>query len=287
MDTLTQHYSKKWNIHNLAPFPDLSINSVYKGISPQHGDIVLKIYHHDLRGNAQYPHEAAALSHFAGAPFCNLLDSDIENGVLLLECINPGTPLKDLPDLDDRLDVFLGLFKALHDNPVPPTHDFPTYAQWLADAADSLAARHDVKNLYAHMRNAQDVYADIVAQNPVQQLLHGDFHFTNILLDADGFYKVIDPKGVLGHPLFDLPRYILNEHILVVDDKGVDDINAQRSVINKIIHKIEESLGINRNLIAQSFYIETALAYAWVAQSGRTPKIERVLFAETVMKNME
>lgn len=42
-------------------------------------------------------------------------------------------------------------------------------------------------------------------------LLHGDFHHDNILLSNNGDYVIIDPKGVIGDPVFDIPRFILNE----------------------------------------------------------------------------
>lgn len=40
-------------------------------------------------------------------------------------------------------------------------------------------------------------------------LLHGDFHPENTLWDGERF-RVIDPKGVLGNPLFDVATYIRN-----------------------------------------------------------------------------
>ena len=41
--------------------------------------------------------------------------------------------------------------------------------------------------------------------------MHGDLHHDNILLRKDGSYAMIDPKGVAGPEILDLPRYIMNE----------------------------------------------------------------------------
>lgn len=72
-------------------------------------------------------------------------------------------------------------------------------------------------------------------------LLHGDFHHDNILLGNDGEYIIIDPKGVIGDPVFDIARFILNEF----DDEITTELYKK---INHIISILE------KNLIFQTKY---------------------------------
>ena len=42
-------------------------------------------------------------------------------------------------------------------------------------------------------------------------LLHGDLHHENILLDASGNWKAIDPQGRIGEQCLECGRFLLNE----------------------------------------------------------------------------
>jgi len=270
-------YSKQWGIDIIEMFHDLSINCIFKGISSLYGDIVLKFYRRDLRGLTT---EAAVLSEYNGYRFCKLLDADIENGVLLLECVSPGTLLKNEPSLTKRLDIFLSLYAGLHKEPKNPQM-FPTYMQWVEKAAANLQNRNDYQNIYDYMLKASEICAELTQKYPQQLLLHGDFHFENILQDKNGDYRLIDPKGVLGHPLFDLPRYLLNEYRFI--RQAALDTRGRLKMISVIIGYFENALCIPQEDIRKSFFIEMALANAWSVESGSEAKTENIVFAEMVM----
>jgi len=270
-------YSKKWDFEIIKMLTDLSINCLFKGLSPLYGDVILKLYRSDLRG---FSTEAATLSEYNGFRFCRLIKSDIENGILLLEGIEPGTTLKCEPSLEKRLDVFLSLYNELHKEP-QNSQAFPTYMQWVKKATTNLQEKSDYKDIYVYMLKASEICSELTLQYPQQLLLHGDFHFENILLDGEGDYRIIDPKGVLGHPIFDLPRYLLNEYWLI--KKAVHDANERLKMMYDIIGYFGNTLGIPQEAIRKSFFIETAMANAWLIESGSEPRADDIAFAQKLM----
>jgi streptomycin 6-kinase len=123
------------------------------------------------------------------------------------------------------------------------------------------------------MRRAQEMLAVVSASYSAQMLLHGDFHHDNILLSVDGEYRIIDPKGVIGDPVFDTPRFILNEF-------GDDVTPELRQKINHIIDVFEQQLQIPGSVLRQCLYIETTMGVCWSVQDGATPEEYAKLLAQ-------
>lgn len=139
-----------------------------------------------------------------------------------------------------------------------------------------MSKRDDYISLYLHMKKAEDICKNITTVYPEEMLLHGDFHHDNILLSQNGEYKIIDPKGVTGNPLFDLPRFILNEF-----DEPVTGETYKK--IEYIIMYISKRLCIPDHIIRQCLYIETVMAYCWSVESGEAPIMEHVAIAEDLL----
>jgi len=238
-----------------------------------YGDVVLKQHSTGYAAAA----EAKALREYGNChKFCKLYEYDTENHTLLLERMIPGTPLKHEAASEKRLDVFLSLYKDLHKKPENPSK-FPTYVQWVQNASAYLQGKPDHKNIYEYMLKASDICSELVARYPVQFLLHGDFHFDNILLDKGGDYKIIDPKGVLGHPLFDLPRYLLNEYWLMC--RTTNDAAEHLKIMSHIINYFASTLSIPQDDIRKSYYVEAAMANSWLIEDGRQPMMDDIYFA--------
>jgi len=278
MRVFLPRYCELWGVDIVEIMPNLSINCIFKGVSDLYGDVVLKMYRRELRGVAT---EAVVLSEYDGYRFCRLLNSDVLNGVLLLEYISPATLLKDEPSLTNRLDAFLSLYKGLHRKPKNPQM-FPTYMHWVHKAMRRLHRRDDYRDVYSYMLEASDICTELFSRYNEMFLLHGDFHFENILLGANGEYRIIDPKGVLGHPLFDLPRYLLNEYRFV--RAATLDMDERLKMMGGIIEYFEKALGIPQIDIRKSFFIETVLANSWMVEDGREPKIDNIIFAKRIME---
>lgn len=272
-------YAEKWNLTSFQFVASYSANLVFKCYSENYGNVVLKI------GNPSFGEmvtEFNTLYEYNGRRFCRVFDADIKNGVILEECVQPGIPLREENSLDKRLSVFCSLYEGLHKTPAK-AEVYPTYIEWVCRITEYMSKRQDYTDLYLHMKKAKDMCLSISNLYSDKMLLHGDFHHDNILLGNDGQYIIIDPKGVIGDPVFDVPRFILNEF---GDEKTTELYNK----INDIIYKLEENLNIPKVILKQCLYIETAMGVCWSVEDGSTldeyPRlIENVAFAETILNS--
>lgn len=270
-------YAEKWNLSSFQLIPSYSANLVFKCYAEDFGSVVLKL------GNPAFREiytEVNTLRHYDGSRFCKVFAADIENGVILEECIQPGIPLRDEHSLDKRLSVFCSLYKGLHTAP-EQAEIYPIYTEWVSRITAYMSSREDSKELYLHMKKANDICLSIAASYSQKMLLHGDFHHDNILLGQGEEYIIIDPKGVLGDPVFDVPRFILNEF----EDEITPELYSK---IHYIISVFEMNLNIPSDIIKQCLYVETAMGACWSVESGSTADeyptlIANVAFAETIM----
>jgi len=107
-------------------------------------------------------------------------------------------------------------------------------------------------------------------------LLHGDLHHDNVLLGGDNRYRIIDPKGVVGDVVFDIPRFILNEF-----DDDLDD--AFHGKLTHITRTLATRLDIPECDIRRLTYVEMCMANCWNVESNDKPNMDEVLFTERMM----
>ena len=188
-----------------------------------------------------------------------------------------GNRLRELQPLDARLDVFAELHRGLHKPPCDAS-DYPTYLEWVTRITEFMSTQVEHRELYAMIRRAEGICAELWEQYTQRSLLHGDLHHDNILLGANG-YKIIDPKGVIGDPIFDVPRFIMNEFRGVVNEP----YTVYLEHIDKVVRHLERSLGIPREVILKCVFIEAAMAYCWTVEAGGVPKLYKVRNAERMM----
>jgi streptomycin 6-kinase len=270
-------YADKWILSSFQFIPSYSANLVFICNSENFGNVVLKI------GNSSFGEifsEFNTLCQYNGGRFCRVFDADIENGIILEECVQPGNPLRDESSLDKRLNVFCSLYNGLHITPAK-AEIYPTYTEWVGRVTEYMSKRQDYKELYLYMKKAKDICSSVSTLYSQKMLLHGDFHHDNILLGNDGEYIMIDPKGVIGDPVFDVPRFILNEF-------GDEITTELYKKINDIICILEKNLNIPSDILKQCLYVETAMGICWSVKDGSTPEeypslIKNVAFAETIL----
>jgi len=270
-------YADKWTLTSFQLIPSYSANLIFLCYSENFGSAVLKI------GNPSYREiftEFNTLLKYNGRKFCRVFDADIENGVLLEERVQPGNPLRDESSLDRRLSVFCSLYEDLHITPTK-AEIYPTYTEWVCRITEYMSKRQDCNELYLYMKKAKDICLSVSNLYSQKMLLHGDFHHDNILQGNDGEYIIIDPKGVIGDPVFDIARFILNEF----DDEITTELYKK---INHIISILEKNLNIPSHILKQCLYVETAMAVCWNVEDGSTPEeyptlIKTVAFAEKIL----
>jgi streptomycin 6-kinase len=265
-------YSQRWKLKSLQLIDYFSNNCIFASQSDDFGEVILKI------GNPcrEVYTEFSALIEYNGRRFCRAFDSDLANGIILEERIQPGTPLRDEKSLTERLSVFTSLFADLHIAPANAIV-YPTYFEWVSRITHYMSRQEDHKDLFLLMQKANNVCRSICTEYTREMLLHGDFHHDNILLDRDHEYRIIDPKGVIGDPIFDIPRFILNESF----NNELPELRGQQLI--EIIEYLEQRLNVPGKVIKQLYFIEMALSSCWDVESGTVPNLDKVIWAEAIM----
>ena len=189
--TIANRLSEAWGL-NLGPtLPGASCSLVLEADQ----DRVLKV---------PFPHaeEASAwqtVQAFNGHGGVKLLRHDAETGAMLMPRLRPGTTL-DTSSLSDlrQVDVCAELILKLRAAPVVEGISLARWYFELDEMADSQL-----------VRQARHVYADLQSYAGSPALLHGDMHHFNILRHGDS-WVVIDPKGLVGDPSFEVVGFMRN-----------------------------------------------------------------------------
>lgn len=127
-----------------------------------------------------------------------------------------------------------------------------------------------------NMHKARCIGEELFYKYDDRVLLHGDLHHDNIILNDKGTYCMIDPKGIIGPEIFDLPRFILNEMDFVSDDKC-------RKHILQIIEMISQKTKYSSIDIIKLFFMEIMLANVWYIEGGGKPNLHQILIATELL----
>ena len=250
---------ERWSLSDCQPIENLSINLVVFARSARYGEVVLKI---------QGPHserytEMTALQVYGGHTACRCLDLDRGRAAMLLERIQPGNDLRSIESKDEQLVVGTQVMCNL---PVPLAEPLglPRYREWVTRAftlvRDQFNPSQTMRGL---MAEAWEQFLEIDDESMF--LLHGDLHHENILQGSQGKWKIIDPQGVIGNPVFESGRFIENH---VIGDEGVD-----RDEALKAIAYIADRLGQSARRVASAFFILHLLSYCWGYEMNYSPEM--------------
>lgn len=248
----------KWQLTELQLIDSFSSSLVFKGHSRLFGRVVMKY----LANSTEHLNEVNALKVFKGENVCKLFDVDFDRRVILEEGIYPGTDLSKEIQLEKRLNVFYKMYNDLHSNKNPERNvHIKTYEEWIFRIAAYMEEQNGWEELAFHMKRAKHLFLELSKDFNGKRLLHGDFHYYNILKSEAG-YKIIDPKGVVGDPVFDLPRYLLNEFWDERDGSKVD------VTMEKSFAFLSSKLNLSKEILSKLLYIEGAMAICWDVEDG-------------------
>ncbi|MCL2406377.1 MAG: aminoglycoside phosphotransferase family protein [Defluviitaleaceae bacterium] len=259
-------YRLLWGLSEIEQIDYYSVNCLFYCLSAEHGACVLKINPNAGGARSEYN----MLKDFGGGGMCRVHEADLYGGALLIERISPGTQLRDETGFDIRLGVFCTLFRGLHKPPGGGVK-YDTYMGWVSRIAAFLRQLKDHKELSAKMDKAEEICRELWDKYPRRLLLHGDLHHDNILLGESG-YRAVDPKGVVGDPVFDIPRFMLNEDDLDKNDKFAC-----------LVQKLSAELGVDESDIRRLYYVEICMENSWSAEDGGEVSMSDVLFAERML----
>lgn len=244
---LLKKYQEKWNLHTIQLAQSISHNNlVFYVVSENYGKALLKILL-----NHGFDKEISALRLFQGRTFVSLYEDSLTDNVYLMEEITPGATLFEETTREERIHIFSNIFRGLHPD-VPMNPAFPSYFDWFKSGEIGTRNRRDCVLFRPYLEQAEKMILHIKEMYSREFLLHGDLHHENILKSNAGDYKVIDPKGVVGSPVFDISRFILDEFR--------DDLSSapKRDVVD-FVKAIGFSVGIPWDILLQSLFIETVI----------------------------
>jgi streptomycin 6-kinase len=160
--------------------------------------------------------EAVALARWSGVPAVALLASAPEDGALLLERLDPHRSLLHV-DEDEAVAVAATLLRQLHVPPADGLTSVTDIARRLAtelreewQALGQPGPRHLVEQ-------AVSTCDDLAGSPGAARLLHGDFHYGNVLArvtpaarPAQQPWAAIDPKPLVGDREYDVVPLLRN-----------------------------------------------------------------------------
>ncbi|WP_409276074.1 aminoglycoside phosphotransferase family protein [Neobacillus sp. SCS-31] len=202
-----RHYAEKWNLAIEAPVPNLSYNYVTKVKDINGTPVILKLG----VANGEFKNEVRAVKAYNGNSFVQLLAEDSENGAMLLERILPGGNLSTLEDEERVTREYINVWRKIR-TPIPLGGDFPSIKDWASglDRYKEMFLDDEEPPIPFEAIDTAAAFFKELAQLGEEQLLHGDLHHENILYAEGRGWVAIDPKGVIGHPYFDIISFLVN-----------------------------------------------------------------------------
>ncbi len=245
---IVEKYKKQWELSEIEFKSEFSINSlIFYAVSKRYGKVILKI----LININGFDNEILALKLFQGEKFCKLYEYSFDDKVYIMERIVPAHTLYESAPRNERIKFAGEIFKGLHKTDLTDSK-FPTYIGWFEAGKKGTKNRKDCEELYQYLYSAERMLTDICKKYSRNLLLHGDLHHENILKNENGSYTVIDPKGVIGDPVFDLSRFILDEFR--------DDLTSEpKEEIIDFVQKLGDGVGIPCEILLRCLYIETVI----------------------------
>ncbi|MDF1795096.1 MAG: aminoglycoside phosphotransferase family protein [Coxiellaceae bacterium] len=249
-----QQLQQQLHIELQAPFADLSFNYVAPGIDGNGNAIALKIG----VPNPEISHEIQALQHYNGQGAVQLIDSDTEQGWLLLEQCNPGDTLKTLyieGNDDQACEVMAHVMQRLW-QPADDNHSFPHIKEWL----DQLKPHPSIDKRL--IDKAIGISNELLQDQHDEVVLHGDLHHDNILRCERQQWLAIDPKGVIGEPAYEVGAFLRNPLPQIFEQ------NKPHQLIQRRIDVISELTGLDPQRIQYWHFVQILLSTCWGLDGG-------------------
>jgi streptomycin 6-kinase len=247
-------YADKWSLNILPPFEKLTYNYVTPATTTDGIPVVLKA----CVPNKEVTSEIEALQVFDGNGISRLLNADIEMGILLLERLLPGASLSEMDDDEEVTRCVVSVMQNLC-MPAPSNHNFISVSDW-ANRSFSVIRNsfggNDAPLPGDLIEIAQSYFKELTDPPNEQTLIHGDFHPQNILSSERSSWLAIDPKGVVGDPLYDMA-------VFVCQPPRQPTQFDQKQFLARRIDQLAEELSVDKQLIIMWCIAHSVLSGCW------------------------
>ncbi len=265
---LIDEYARRWGLAVGAPFEPLSYNYVAPAVRADGREVVLKlgVPRDEIVG------EIEALLLVDGHGIVQLLDADVEQGVMLLERLHPGTSLASLDNDEQATSIAADVMRRLW-RPAPPMHRFPSVAGWfvgLSELRQEFAGGTGPFDTRL-VAQAETAVTELLASASEPMLLHGDLHHYNILAAECQPWLAIDPKGVVGDPAYEIGAFLYNR---LPDGLGPDE---QSAILARRVDQLAAELPLDRQRIL-GWGLAQAVLSAWWSYEDHGHGWDEVMF---------
>ncbi|WP_213421863.1 aminoglycoside phosphotransferase family protein [Bhargavaea massiliensis] len=252
-------YTREWGLTVQGPAPNLSYNYVLFVTCADGTEAVLKISvpTEDSRN------EILATTAYGGDGCARLLRAVPEDGVQLIERLSPGVMLRTVRDERKAAEQFCGVWRRIR-RPLPDGAEIRPVGRMGLEAFAKYRASHPGGGPVPvqHVALAEECFRWL-DEHGRTELLHGDLHHQNILLDEERGWMAIDPHGYAGDPACDLAPYLYNE----LEGKPLEETLALRTSI------MLARLPVGRERLFRACIAMTVLSACWNAEEGNLPGI--------------
>jgi streptomycin 6-kinase len=245
---------RRWSIKIDAPAANLSFNYVAPARRAGGSRVMVKA----CSPTGEFSWESEALRLFDGHGMVQLLDADSDDEVMLLEYLSPGTLLRTVEDDEQATSIAASVMRELW-RPAPEHHSFKTVQDW-GKGFTRLRQYYDGGHgpfPPALLDEAETLYAELCATMAEPALLHGDLHHDNILAAERRPWLAIDPKGVIGEPVYETGALLRNSF------PGLMSYPQPGRVLARRIDQLAEELGFERTRIRDWAVAQAVLAAWW------------------------
>jgi streptomycin 6-kinase len=254
---------ERWNLTIGAPVGNLSFNYVAPAILANGTGVILKTGLTD-----EFPSQPRALQHFDGHGMVQLLAYDEHNKAMLLERLKPGTSLRAVEDDEIAIEAAADVMRKIW-RPLPQEHyPFPTVCDWGKGFARLRKLFDGGTGPFptAVFDKAEKLYAELSASMAEPVLLHGDLHQDNILSAGREPWLAVDPKGVIGEPVFETGPLLRNFW------PDILSLPNPKHLMTRRIDHLSAVLGFDRERIYNWGFSQAVLSVLWSIED--TGKLE-------------
>lgn len=250
LPNLITYCEEKYQLKLCPPMPNLSFNYVAKATKLDGHEVIVKIC---IPGN-EFHCEMAALKWMQGDGIIQLIAADMQNNILILEACQPGKILASLNDDNQAVTIAAGLMQHI-DKPIDEPSSFPTTKDWFTKLDQLSTLPSQFPKIYVDQ--ARQVAAELHQDATQQVLLHGDLHHFNILQAQRQPWLVIDPKGVIGEPAYEIGAFLRNPIPNIATTMDTTTVMANR------VDQFTDILGYDRHKIIAWGFAQAVLAAVW------------------------
>jgi streptomycin 6-kinase len=250
---IVEELQARWRLTLDSSF-SLSYNYVVPVVRHDGRRAVLKLV---FPAGQEYVTELEALRLYGGAGAVRVLAADESYKAMLLERVEPGTPVSTLEDDTQATSILAATMRQLW-QAVPADHPFPSIADWVQSIQ---RYKQSFPNQSGPLPSsivdkAERFFDELIdsTQHPV--VCHGDLHHYNVLWSPRG-WLAIDPKGVIADPAYETAVLLHNP-----------DIDVTKSILERRIHQLADELGIELERIRRWGFAHAILSAIWCIEDG-------------------